>query len=61
LAALLKEASNLADEYQDWLDRLPENLAESTQAEMLAAAAEQLQAVVDLLEQIELPRGFGRD
>lgn len=61
LAALLDEASKLRYEYEDWLARLPESLAETTQAEMLTAAVEQLQAVVDLLEEIELPRGFGRD
>jgi hypothetical protein len=48
----------LQDEYRTWLDRLPENLAESR-------TAEKLQAIVDLdldeLLAIEPPRGYGRD
>jgi hypothetical protein len=54
VAALLA----LQDEYRDWLDRLPENLAESR-------TAARLQAIVDLdldeLLAIEPPRGYGRD
>jgi hypothetical protein len=48
----------LQDEYQAWLDALPDNLQES-------ATAEALQAIVDLdldeLQALEPPRGFGRD
>ena len=44
--------------YQDWLDSLPESLAEGSTAEALRAICE-----LDLseLEGIEPPRGFGRD
>jgi hypothetical protein len=47
----------LQEEYQEWLDNLPENL-QST------ALAEKLDEVCPLdLEQldVDLPRGFGRD
>ena len=48
----------LQQEYADWLDALPENLQEGT-------LADKLQAIVDLdlseLEEVDLPRGFGRD
>ena len=48
----------LQEEYRDWLDRLPDNLAQSR-------TADRLQAIVDLdldeLLAIEPPRGYGRD
>ena len=48
----------LQDEYQAWLDNLPDNLTESALAHKLAAICS-----IDLaeLESIEPPRGFGRD
>ena len=61
LAALQGEASRLRDEYESWLGKLPDSLADTDQAQLLSEAVEQLQAVVDLLEDIQLPRGFGRD
>ena len=49
---------DLQGEYQAWLDSLPENLRSS-------ALAEQLEAICDLdldsLQEVEPPRGFGRD
>ena len=49
---------DLQDEYQAWLDNLPDNLGES-------ALAHKLQAICALdlaeLESVEPPRGFGRD
>ena len=57
-AAAVAALMALKDEYRAWLDRLPENLAESR-------TAEKLQAIVDLdldeLLAIEPPRGYGRD
>ena len=49
---------DLQDEYQAWLDNLPDNLAESVLAHKLEAIC-----MLDLgaLESIEPPRGFGRD
>ena len=52
------ELVTLQDEYRDWLDTLPPSLENS-------ATAEALRSICDLdlsdLEQIEPPRGFGRD
>ncbi|MGO9389250.1 hypothetical protein [Rhodoblastus sp.] len=51
------ELVTLQNEYQEWLDGLPDNLAES-------AAAEALRSICGLdlseLESVEPPRGFGR-
>lgn len=48
----------LQDEYQAWLDNLPDNLTVSPRAHKLEAIC-----MLDLaaLESIEPPRGFGRD
>ena len=61
LAALSAGVQQLRDEYQEWLSSLPESLEDSRQAQVLAEAVEQLEAVVDLLSEIQPPRGFGRD
>ena len=54
----VQELVDLQAEYQAWLDSLPENLRSS-------AVAEQLEAICDLdldvLQDMEPPRGFGRD
>ena len=52
------ELQDLQDDYQAWLDALPQNMEDS-------ATAEALRAICDLdlseLESIVPPRGFGRD
>jgi hypothetical protein len=52
------ELRDLQDDYQAWLDALPQNMEDS-------ATAEALRAICDLdlseLERIVPPRGFGRD
>ena len=48
------------DAYQDWRDNLPAGVADSTIAERLDAVLE-LRELVEQLEAVELPRGFGRD
>ena len=54
----MQELADLQAEYQAWLDSLPENLRSS-------AVAEQLEPICDLdldsLQDVEPPRGFGRD
>ena len=54
----VQELADLQAEYQAWLDSLPENLQASP-------VAEQLEAICDLdldsLQEVEPPRGFGRD
>ena len=56
--AAVEELLELQEDYQAWLDSLPENLQEGS-------TAQALQAIRDLdlseLEAAEPPRGFGRD
>lgn len=58
--SFLAELELLADEYQHWLDSLPENLTQSQLACQLEETIESLQELATQLEQIDLPRGFGR-
>jgi len=51
----------LLSEYEEWLDQLPESLESSTQADLLTTTIEVLTETADNLEQLQLPRGFGRD
>ena len=55
----------LQDEYRDWRDNLPDNLADGATAEMLDASIDleidNLDATLSEAEGIDLPRGFGRD
>jgi hypothetical protein len=55
---VVAELQELQDEYQTWLDALPQNMADSGMAEALRAICD-----LDLseLESIVPPRGFGRD
>ncbi len=55
---VVAELQELQDEYQTWLDALPQNLADSGMAEALRAICD-----LDLseLESIVPPRGLGRD
>jgi hypothetical protein len=48
------------DAYQDWRDNLPPGVADSAIAERLDTVLE-MRDLVEQLEAIELPRGFGRD
>ena len=54
----VQELIDLQAEYQAWLDSLPENLQSSAVAEQLAAICE---LDLDSLQDVEPPRGFGRD
>lgn len=64
------------EEYEEWRDNLPENLASSALGERLEevcgleiegieeairSVIEEQQAIIDEAEGIDLPRGFGRD
>jgi hypothetical protein len=57
-AAAVATLVRLQEEYRDWLDHLPPNLESS-------ALADKLQTMVELdleaLQQIDPPRGYGRD
>jgi hypothetical protein len=48
------------DAYQDWRDHLPAGVADGALAERLDTVLE-LRDLVEQLEAVELPRGFGRD
>lgn len=61
LSSLCGEAEALKGEYEAWLENLPDSLQDGDQAARLAETIEQLGAVVELLEDIQPPRGFGRD
>ena len=61
LAAIERELRALTAEYQTWLANLPEFLDGSDQAELLTVTVEQLTDATDLIADITLPRGFGRD
>ena len=54
----VQELVDLQAEYQAWLDSLPENLRGSAVAEQLEDICE---LDLDSLQEVEPPRGFGRD
>ena len=54
----VQELVELQAEYQAWLDNLPENLRSSAVAEQLEAICEM---DIESLQEVEPPRGFGRD
>ena len=54
----VQELVDLQAEYQAWLDNLPDNLESSAVAERLEAICD---LDVDSLQDLEPPRGFGRD
>lgn len=61
LEAIENEARCLIDEYQGWRGSLPEPLQESGLAAKLDEAIDKLTEAAELLADVELPKGFGRD
>jgi len=61
LAILQAETQRLHEEYKHWLEVLPESLQDTELATRLTDTVDQLAGVADLLSDINLPRGFGRD
>lgn len=61
LAALTTALKDLQGEYEHWLNALPDGLAESELADKLTDTIEQLETAADLLDSLDLPKGFGRD
>ena len=59
IADLGAAARELADDYQRWLDALPENLAEAGMGDDLSTAIEQLEEIAEALAAIEPPRVGG--
>jgi hypothetical protein len=56
-----KIISTVAGEYQRWLDRLPDFQEGSEQQERLTETIEELEQAIELLANLQLPKGFGRD
>lgn len=61
IEALLSDAEDLLQDYQEWQESMPENLKEGGTGEKLQDTIDGLEQVVELLQNIEVPRGFGRD
>jgi hypothetical protein len=59
------DLEELRDEYQEWLDNIPEGLEDSPVAEKLQEVVDldldQITDALDEFENAELPLGFGRD
>ena len=58
--------NELKDEYTEWKDNLPENLEQSPVGEKLEEVCEHqgyddIESAISELEELELPKGFGRD
>jgi len=71
-----EELKEVQQEYSDWKDNMPENLASSplgekleevcnidleTAADALRSAVDDAQSALDEAEGVDLPQGFGRD
>ena len=63
--AALSDLSEIQSEYQDWYDNMNENLQQSTTGDMLQTICDlDISGALDTAneaENIDLPRGFGRD
>lgn len=61
----LEELESIREEYENWLDNLPENLQSSALYEKLASVAGiDIQSAIGTVQEAEsadLPLGFGRD
>ncbi len=61
----LSRLREVQEEYQEWLDNLPEGLDQSPVAEKLEAVTEleieDAEATIEEAAGIDLPLGFGRD
>lgn len=56
----MNELQTMADEYEEWKNTMPVNLAHGELADGLTDAVRQLHRAKDVLANINLPRGFGR-
>jgi hypothetical protein len=61
LQAAISELEDLLADYENWQASVPESLQETGTAAALNDAVDLLQQAVALLQQITVPRGFGRD
>ena len=61
LAAALSAVEALHDEYEEWLSAMPESLEGSILADRLRDTVDKLAQAVEVLSELDLPKGFGRD
>ena len=61
LASAVATLQALHDEYQAWLDSMPESLEDGDLAGKLQETIDQLEELVSQASDIDPPRGFGRD
>jgi hypothetical protein len=61
IAALESAAQALHDEYESWLSALPDALQGGSVAEKLTETVEALATILELIQSLDPPRGFGRD
>ena len=61
ISTAIEELRGLLAEYEGWQSNLPDFAESSATAEKLEAAVEALATAVDTLEELDLPRGYGRD
>ena len=59
-ADAVQTLADLLDRFQEWRDKMPSSLTNSTTAEALDAVLE-LRGHVEDLQAVEVPKGFGRD
>ena len=62
----LQELQDVKEEFEDWQSNLPENLESSPLGEKLdevvnSSFCDDIESACDDAENIELPKGFGRD
>lgn len=68
LSDSLGDLADIQSEFEEWRDNLPENLQGSMLGEKLDAVCDldldvlgEVESLLDECEQLDLPRGFGRD
>jgi len=62
----LQELQDVKEEFEDWQSNLPENLESSPLGEKLeevvgSSFCDEIESACDDAENIDLPKGFGRD
>lgn len=60
LARVAEELQTLTDEYQNWFENIPDNLAGGDTAARLEETVAHLQAALEEIDQADPPRGYGR-
>jgi hypothetical protein len=61
IAALESLAQALHDEYSSWHEAMPESLENTSAAEKVAECVETLATILELIQSLDPPLGFGRD